>query len=291
MEPIITNKTNEHFNALKFGYYWGFLDETGKIIHEPEFEKVDIQGEIAFVYQDKKIGVINPKMEIVIPIIYSQILKEKDCYKAIDSDGKVMIYTSDFKPLIKEVHDDIKWCEKFVAYRDGNNITIFDLEFNKVLTTVKGNCIVYSGKIRGYIGEYIYFAILNKNECIFIMVDDFKVQPICIELFQKNNVVSDINFKIIYMGEYCINTSWVSICNQNYYFDDSQGYLRFRELIPNRMTVSVTFDNEGNMVATDEKKKRYFMTKDFVVVKKGSERKIRRYLKKNKVSDLYNAYF
>ena len=132
---------------------------------------------------------------------------------------------------------------------------------------------------------------LNKNECIFIMIDDFKVQPICVELSQKNNVVSDINFKIIYMGEYCINTSWVSICNQNYYFDDSQGYLRFRELIPNRMTVSVTFDNEGNMVATDEKKKRYFMTKDFVVVKKGSERKIRRYLKKNKVSDLYNAYF
>ncbi|WP_445713441.1 WG repeat-containing protein [Flavobacterium sp.] len=172
---------------------WGFSDQAGKIMIQPVYDSVGFFNTssvgvkyltFAYVYQNKKMGVIDTQNKILLPITYQNIknIDETLHFIAINEAGKSGLVSNENRVLIPFEYDRIDEVVNFsFVLRKNKKIGLADVN-GKIVIPVVYDQIVYidedeeTKKCRWRVNnekitQYLYTAIYNNpNDEIYMTV-------------------------------------------------------------------------------------------------------------------------
>ncbi|MGE5328206.1 MAG: WG repeat-containing protein [Deltaproteobacteria bacterium] len=142
------NKTEKYiypaYNRVQNEYKWGYIDNTGKFVIQPQFNKAEdfMENGLARIYVGEKVGLIDKNGNIVLkPEFYDitdfseglAVAHKDNTYQAVDEKGNVA-FSSSYE--INAFHDGIAVCSKeegegkrAYGYIDRQGKCIFEPQF------------------------------------------------------------------------------------------------------------------------------------------------------------------
>jgi len=102
---------SEGLASAKKNKKWGFIDEKGKFVIPPKYDKIDYfrPSGVCAVQKNGKSGFINKKGEEIIPLIYDEAYQEmKDKNVIVKKNGKWAVFDNLGKQLSGFIYDSVK---------------------------------------------------------------------------------------------------------------------------------------------------------------------------------------
>ncbi|EAZ94449.1 hypothetical protein FBBAL38_12165 [Flavobacteria bacterium BAL38] len=190
---VLSNAQNSELIPFVSASKWGFSDQAGKIMIQPVYDSVGFFNTssvgvkyltFAYVYQNKKMGVIDTQNKILLPITYQNIknIDETLHFIAINEAGKSGLVSNENRVLIPFEYDRIDEVVNFsFVLRKNKKIGLADVN-GKIVIPVVYDQIVYidedeeTKKCRWRVNnekitQYLYTAIYNNpNDEIYMTV-------------------------------------------------------------------------------------------------------------------------
>lgn len=183
------------YNRIQNGYKWGYIDESGKFVISPQFDKAEdfMENGIARIYSGEKVGLIDKSGKIVSKPDYEYITDFSEGlaitykgseYQAIDETGKV-IFSSPYE--INPFHEGLAVCTKDAG--EGKRVYgyidkkgkylfkpqfVFAYEFNgeKALAKIKEKEYIVIDKNGKILSLLNYNNVRDLSEDIMVFSDD-----------------------------------------------------------------------------------------------------------------------
>lgn len=190
---VLSNAQNSELIPFVSNKKWGFSDKAGKIMIQPVYDSVGFFNTssvglkyltYAYVYQNQKMGVIDTKNKVLLPLQYAHLRNVSNSFHfiATNDEGKSGLVVADNQQLLPfeyDVIDDI--LNNSYLLKKQNKIGIADAS-GKIVIPVIYDQIVYvdeddrTGKCRWRVNndritQYLYTAIYDDpNDEIYMTV-------------------------------------------------------------------------------------------------------------------------
>jgi hypothetical protein len=202
-------------NGFSFtGGKWGFIDKTGKIAVQPQYDSVfNYQNGYAAVKRNGKLGFVNKEGKVVIPIVYDNVgafrngmvvVYNKGKYGVIDSLNKIILPLSYDAPPSYDSADGffiVKKDGKF-GFVDKNNRLIIPVKYQSASHFSNGLARVESGYQYGYINKSNKAVIPIK----YYSISDIFSNRVCAAEKSGVRYVLDTSGKVILKASHGIKT-------------------------------------------------------------------------------------
>lgn len=234
----------DHFIIFKQGKKYGFLNEEGKRICEAKYTYVECVGDKAVVSNGSNAGIINSKMEVILPFKYKDIYIQNIDYILADDHSENIyyfdciyenwweheLYTSDLVKVIDDIINNIYYYGASILACTKNKVYAIDARTNGY---IEYNCkfmfpwVAYTTNetIRMYVmcnnntkhTEFIYYDSKNKVIRYFNELTNLKIYP-------EECIMKNIKYDRTYI--YVKKDKYINI----YILDKEQSKLKLRKI-------------------------------------------------------------